>query len=185
MLWAIPSHLTADTVSCKQLPASRLVPHASVKVESSYFRANVSLLVSYVGALPTWNLATCLVCEHVDARRKGRLSSTLVQLTPHRLFMLATCSSLFTTLRVVIRWGFASFAEDACVWGGALPYVSLIGALTSATPTHLMGLQPIKMRGDCETFSDVGRPPSSHVAAVSLPAVAVSPTPTGGYTRGT
>ena len=42
----IPSHLTADTVSCKQLPASRLVPHASAKVESSFFRANVSLRVS-------------------------------------------------------------------------------------------------------------------------------------------
>jgi len=42
----LPSHLTADTVSCKQRPASRPVPHASVKVESSYFRANVSLRVS-------------------------------------------------------------------------------------------------------------------------------------------
>ena len=48
LMGEIPSHLTAETVSCKQLlPASRLVPHASVKVESSYFRASVSLLVAY------------------------------------------------------------------------------------------------------------------------------------------
>ena len=46
LMGEIPSHLTADKVSCKQLPASRLVPHTSVKAESSYLRANVSPLVS-------------------------------------------------------------------------------------------------------------------------------------------
>jgi len=43
-LWAIPRHLTADTVSCKQLPTVATRATCLSKVDNSYFRANVSLL---------------------------------------------------------------------------------------------------------------------------------------------
>ena len=42
-------HLTTDTVSCKQLPTVTTRATCLSKVESSYFRANVSLLESYCG----------------------------------------------------------------------------------------------------------------------------------------
>ena len=52
----IPRHLTADTVSCKQLPTVTTRATCLSKVESGYFRANVSLLESYSGDAQLGNL---------------------------------------------------------------------------------------------------------------------------------
>jgi len=40
-LWALPRHLTADTVSCKQLLTVTTRATCVSKVESSYFRAHL------------------------------------------------------------------------------------------------------------------------------------------------